>query len=79
MEPCYSRPVNKRKDKCECFTWEALAPRVRLLLKFPRWSLKQEKAENILFCNPSFLIQKDNTGLRKPSLKKEELIPVTFR
>lgn len=79
MEPYYPRLVNKWGDKPECFTWEALAPIVRFLLKFPRWSLKQEKGRNIHFCNPSFLPQKDNTRLQKSSLKKGESIPGTFR
>lgn len=41
--------------------------------------IKTRKGRNILFCNPSFLTQKDNTRLQKSSLKKGESIPGTFR
>lgn len=80
MEPYYSRLVNKRKDKRKCFSWEdSSGTDSSLSSEVSQMVIKTRKGRNILFCNPSFLIQKDNTGLRKSSLKKDELIPGTFR
>lgn len=45
MEPYYSRLVNKCRDKRRVSLGKLWPPRAHFLLKFPRRSLKQEKAE----------------------------------
>lgn len=70
MEPYYPRLVNKWRDKQECVTWEALAPTVRFLLKFPRWSLKQEKAETYFFVIHHFSLRKIIHVFKSQALRK---------
>lgn len=70
MEPYYPRLVNKWRDKPESFTWEALALIVRFLLKFPRWSLKQEKAETHIFVIHHFSLRKIIHAFKSQALRK---------